>query len=129
MPRTEGTKYDDNRERSLAYPGEATASAQRAAYPDLTPIRVAAPPPEAFARALAAAEAEGWEITYREPGSGSFEALERSRIFHFVDDVVVRVRPAAGGSVIDVRSKSRDGRGDLGINAARIRAFRDAITR
>ena len=37
--------------------------------------------------------------------------------------VSIRVRPADGGSVIDLRSKSRDGQGDMGVNAARIRAF------
>jgi uncharacterized protein (DUF1499 family) len=37
------------------------------------------------------------------------------------------VRPADGGSVVDVRSKSRDGQGDLGANARRIRAFRTAL--
>jgi uncharacterized protein (DUF1499 family) len=41
----------------------------------------------------------------------------------------VRVRAAPNGSVVDVRSKSRDGQGDMGANAARIRAFRDALGR
>ena len=48
-------------------------------------------------------------------------------MFHFVDDISVRIRPAAGGSRIDIRSKSRDGQGDIGANAARIRTFRDAL--
>ena len=53
-----------------------------------------------------------------------------TRIFRFVDDVVVRVRPAeGGGAIVDVRSKSRDGRGDLGANAARIRAFAEKLPR
>jgi uncharacterized protein (DUF1499 family) len=120
-------RLPENRGRDLAHPGGDFASQQRAGYPDLEPIRLAQPPAEAFARALAAAEGLGWEVTYREAGSGSFEAVEVSRIFHFVDDVAVRVRPAPGGSVVDVRSKSRDGKGDLGANAARIRALRDAL--
>jgi len=44
-------------------------------------------------------------------------------IFRFVDDVSVRVRPDTGGAKIDVRSKSRDGKGDIGTNARRIRTF------
>jgi uncharacterized protein (DUF1499 family) len=62
-----------------------------------------------------------------DPAAGTLEANETTRLFHFVDDVVVRVRPSDGGSVVDVRSKSRDGRGDMGVNAKRIRAFRDAL--
>jgi uncharacterized protein (DUF1499 family) len=51
--------------------------------------------------------------------------MATSRVFGFEDDVVIRVRPApaGSGSVIDVRSKSRDGKGDLGVNAERIRTF------
>ena len=50
-------------------------------------------------------------------------ATETTHVFRFVDDVVIRVRADRTATVVDVRSKSRDGRGDLGANAARIRAF------
>jgi uncharacterized protein (DUF1499 family) len=46
--------------------------------------------------------------------------------FRFKDDVVVRVRadPARpGGSIVDMRSISRVGGSDVGVNAARIRSF------
>jgi uncharacterized protein (DUF1499 family) len=39
----------------------------------------------------------------------------------------VRVRPEGSGSRVDVRSKSRDGKGDLGANAKRIERFLDAM--
>ena len=55
---------------------------------------------------------------------GELEATSTSRLFRFVDDVVVRVRSDGAGSRVDVRSKSRDGKGDFGVNAERIRAFR-----
>ena len=52
------------------------------------------------------------------------EATETSELFRFKDDFVVRIRPFQdGGSRIDVRSKSRDGKGDMGVNAKRIQAF------
>jgi len=111
-----------NRGRDMAYPADF-AALQRSAYPDLAPIRVDAPPVDAFERARRAATALGWEVTRADPGRGVLEAQSVSRLFRFVDDVVVRVRPSGGGSVVDVRSKSRDGRGDLGANARRIRAF------
>lgn len=112
------------------YP-ERNAALQREAYPELAPIELReAPPAEAFERAREAARALGWEIVAADPEAGRLEATDTSLFFRFVDDVVVRVRPApGGGSVVDVRSKSRDGRGDLGANAARIRAFVEALPR
>ncbi len=115
------------RDASLTYGGEDFARQQRAAYPDLEPIRLDAPPPRAFEEAARAAEGLGWEVVHRDAAGGVIEATETTRIFRFVDDVVIRIRPAGAGSVLDVRSKSREGRGDLGANAARIRAFRDAL--
>lgn len=126
-PRFEVAALDPAHEgRDLSYP-VAFASQQRAAYPDLVPLVLPAPPAEAFAKALAAAQALGWEISFSDPDGFRFEALQRSAIFRFVDDVVVRVRSADSGSRVDVRSKSRDGRSDLGANAARIRAFEQAL--
>ena len=52
---------------------------------------------------------------------GIIEAVARSVILGFPEDVVVRVRVTADGTRIDVRSASRYGRSDLGSNAARVR--------
>ena len=122
-----------NAGRDLGYP-PAFGAIQRTAYPDLVPIELALPPGEALERARRTAEALGWQLTevrppQQEGGDGFLEARQVSGLFRFVDDVVVRVRAAANGSVVDVRSKSRDGKGDLGVNAARIRAFRDALAK
>lgn len=105
------------------YPGPEVAGQQKAAYPDLAPKRLALPPAEAFARALAAAKALRWQIVAADEGQGRLEAVDTTFWFGFKDDVVVRVRPEPGGSRVDVRSKSRVGRSDLGKNAARIREF------
>ena len=110
-----------------SYPGESFASQQRAAYPDLAPIELAMPPDAAFRAARSAAQGLGWEIVREDAASGVFEATQTSAVFRFVDDVVVRVRPESGGARVDVRSKSRDGRGDLGTNAKRIRTFAAAL--
>ena len=113
-----------NRGRDLAYPGESFAAQQRRGYPDLATLDRVATPQETFADALAAADRLGWVIVAGDPARLRFEAYEETSFFHFVDDVVVRVRPdSSGGSLVDVRSKSRDGQGDIGANAARIRAF------
>ena len=59
-----------------------------------------------------------------EPIQGRIEATDTSLLFGFEDDLVVRLVQQADGTVrVDVRSKSRVGRSDFGINAHRIRAF------
>ena len=105
------------------YPGADFARAQRAAYPDIAPLTLPMAPREAFAHALAAAEAMGWEVVGRDPAAGTIEAVDTTKWFGFRDDIAIRVRPAEAGSRVDVRSKSRVGRSDLGTNARRIRAY------
>ena len=113
--------------RDLAYPGEAFAAEQRKGYPDLKPIRMSGAPKEVYRRCLDAAHELGWKLTMQDAATGTFEAVDVTAIFRFVDDIVVRVRGDGNESVVDVRSKSRDGKGDMGANAARIRAFRSAL--
>jgi uncharacterized protein (DUF1499 family) len=128
-PRFRVAQTDDaNTGRDLAYPGESFAAQQRAGYPDLLPIPVSGAPDAVFARSVEVAEELGWKITMQDGASGTFEAVDVSSVFGFVDDIVVRVRGEGDETVVDVRSKSRDGKGDMGANAARIRAFRDALT-
>jgi uncharacterized protein (DUF1499 family) len=117
-----------NAGRDMSYPGEEFARQQRAGYPDLAPIDVARPPDEAMAAVKVAMDQFGWKIVAVDPAAGTIEATDTSKTFHFVDDIVVRVRPKPdGGSRIDMRSKSRVGRGDVGANAARIRRLRDSL--
>ncbi|HEY7241799.1 MAG TPA: DUF1499 domain-containing protein [Burkholderiales bacterium] len=103
-------------------PSESSA-AQRAAYPDLQPLHLAEAPGIAFARAKDAAERAGWQIVRADPSAGRIEAVATTLWFGFKDDVIVRIAAEADGSRVDVRSKSRVGRSDLGTNAQRIRAY------
>lgn len=105
------------------YPGPVVASQQKVAYPDLAPRDLNLPVDLAFAKARAAAQAMGWEIVGEHAAEGRIEATATTPWFGFKDDIVIRVRQAPGGARIDVRSKSRVGRSDIGANAARIRAF------
>jgi len=109
------------------YPGAEMARQQRAAYPDIVPVMLPVPPAQGFAKALAAAEAMGWEVVGRDAASGRIEAVDSTKWFGFKDDIAIRVRAADAGSPnlsrVDIRSKSRVGRGDLGTNAQRIRAY------
>ena len=108
---------------SAEYAGPTLAAQQRAGYPDLTPADLAAPPARAFASAAAAARALGWEIVAEAPAEGRLEATDTTKWWGFKDDVVVRVTARGEGSRVDVRSVSRVGVSDLGVNAARIRRF------
>lgn len=103
--------------------GDSIAALQREGYPDLGPLTLEVPPDAAFRRALRAAREMGWEIVESDPARGRIEATATTLWFGFEDDVVVRVRPAPGGSRVDVRSVSRVGRSDVGTNARRIRAY------
>jgi uncharacterized protein (DUF1499 family) len=77
-----------------------------------------------FQRALRVArEMPAWEITYEDAAAGIIEGVATTALFRFRDDFVIRIRPDGAGARVDMRSKSRDGRGDLGANAERIRAF------
>ena len=113
-----------NAGRDMSYP-PAFAAVQQACCADLHPARLAVPPADAFARARTLAErTPAWTITQADAGTGAIEAIATTRLFGFHDDIAIRIRPdGAQGSRVDVRSKSRDGKGDIGANAARIRAF------
>lgn len=115
-------------ENGAAYGGAAVAAQQKRGYPNLAPLSLALPPEQAFARVETAARAMGWRVVASAPGEGRLEASDTTRWFGFTDDIVVRVRPAPNGSRIDVRSASRVGRSDLGVNARRIRAFLAALS-
>jgi uncharacterized protein (DUF1499 family) len=75
-------------------------------------------------KAIDAARALDWEIVASDAPAGRIEATATTMWFGFKDDIVVRVRPeAGGGSRVDVRSVSRVGQSDVGANAKRIREF------
>lgn len=114
---------------SADYGGPKVAEQQRKFYPDIAPATLSLAPDKAFARALAVAQAQGWTITAADAETGHIEAFDRSRWFRFIDDIVIRVMPAEGGSRIDIRSSSRMGRGDFGVNAKRIRGFLGELRR
>ena len=105
----------------------AFAEQQKQGYPDLKPLQLAEPPAAVFPRALAAAQAMGWEIVKQDPKAGTFEAVDTTVWFGFKDDVTVRVSAAGGGSRVDMRSRSRVGRSDLGTNARRVRAYLERL--
>ena len=107
----------------VEYGGPDVAAKQKSAFPDIVPLTLSVPPERAFDRALAAARTMGWELVASDPAGLRIEATDTTFWFGFKDDIVIRVAPSGGGSRVDVRSVSRVGRSDIGINAQRIRQF------
>jgi hypothetical protein len=124
----------------IAYEGLYAAELQHAAYSDIEPEETTATPQEAFDAAMKVITRRRWRVVDARPPQqdvaprvvnvrtpqlaprdGIIEAVARTPILGFRDDVVVRVRATSDGTRIDVRSASRYGRNDLGVNAARVR--------
>lgn len=105
------------------YDGPEVAAQQKEAYPDLAPLVTHAPREKVFEAAQAVLKSMGLELVDANPAEGRIEATATSLLYGFKDDVVVRIVPEATGARVDVRSKSRVGRSDLGQNARRIRTF------
>ena len=115
-------------ENTLDYGGEKIAKMQQAAYPDIRPLESDMLPDRAFDRALDVAAQLKWTLISSDRSEGHIEAYDTSKLFGFIDDIVIRITPEGSGSRIDVRSVSRVGLGDVGANALRIHRFMDAFT-
>jgi len=116
----------------IVYPGLAVAELQLEAYPDIEPLDADIDTRSAYKAALAVINRRRWRVLgEREPDQGRpegrIEAVARTPIMGFPDDVVVRVRPFEGGARVDVRSSSRYGAFDFGANAARVRSLIEDI--
>ncbi len=98
-------------------------------YPDLQAQHFKAPPDKVFDAALALARASGWEVVIPNaapPATGKtreIRAVATTRLWHFKDDVTISIDPEGKGSIVNVHSQSRIGKGDFGANARRIRQF------
>jgi uncharacterized protein (DUF1499 family) len=112
----------------VAYAGLYAAEQQRAAYPDIAPLDTDASLQSTYEATLAVIAKRRWQvINERAPAPGRreayIEAVARTPIMGFRDDIAIRIRQTGQGSRVDVRSASRYGRHDFGTNAARVRAL------
>jgi Protein of unknown function (DUF1499) len=130
-PRFEALARSRPRER-VDYPGPAVAALQRAAYPDIASLELNVPVKVAYDATLALVTKRKWSIgDARAPAPGRregvIEAVARTPIMGFRDDIVIRVMPLGQGTRIDMRSASRVGKHDFGTNASRIRSLFEDI--
>ena len=93
-------------------------------YADIAPLPLKFDGPVTLARIRAIVEGmDGAKVIKSEPGY--LYAQFTSKLMKYVDDVEFWYDPAA--NVIQVRSASRVGRGDMGVNRKRIEAVRAAL--
>jgi uncharacterized protein (DUF1499 family) len=109
---------------TVVYGGADLAKQQQDGYPDIVPLKAALAPDEAYKRALEAAQSmSGWTLVKSDPAARTIEGSQRTFFMGFTDDFVIRVSAEGSGSRIDMRSESRQGMSDFGVNAKRIRAY------
>jgi len=113
---------------SNQYAGATAAALQQKAYPDIEALEFQLPAQTVFRVALTAVTARGWHIVDALPPSarrrtGTIEAVARTLVMGFRDDVVVRVTAVGRGARLDMRSASRYGFHDFGANAKRVAAL------
>ena len=117
---------------TAVYAGLYSAEQQRIAYPDIEPVELEIPVNRAYAIALQLVNKRKWlVIDERAPQPerpiGRIEAVARTPIMGFREDVAIRVTPNGEDSRVDIRSSSRYFESDLGSNATRIAKLIDDI--
>jgi hypothetical protein len=107
------------------YAGLYSAEQQRIAYPEVEAATVEVPPLKAYETTLDLINKRKWLVVDARPPAlprreGKIEAIARTPIMGFREDIAVRIVPDGPGARIDLRSSSRNVPHDLGSNAARI---------
>ncbi|HVV41701.1 MAG TPA: DUF1499 domain-containing protein [Nitrobacter sp.] len=114
-----------------AYAGLYSAEQQRAAYPNIEPVDLDIPADRAFEIVRRLVTRRKWLVIDERPPQqsrpGHIEAVARTPIMGFREDVAIRVASGGDGSRVDIRSSSRYFESDLGSNAARISSLIDDI--
>lgn len=120
---------------SPEYPGKAVAQAQALAYPDLQPLTIDRSGEETFEVVADALRRLKMTILREDAPAGStpgqLEAVDRTLVLGFYDDVAVRVTALDSRRArVDIRSASRYGSHDFGRNAERLRRImREIVAR
>ena len=117
---------------SAVYAGLYSAEQQRLAYPDIETVELEVPPQRAYDVTLALIAKRKWLVIDERPPQpprriGRIEAVARTPIMGFREDVSIRVTPDGDDSRVDIRSSSRYFESDLGSNAARVTKLIDDI--
>jgi uncharacterized protein (DUF1499 family) len=117
---------------TAVYAGLYSAEQQRRYYPDIEPVELEIPVQRAFDITLQLVTKRKWLVIDERPPLpprriGRIEAVARTPIMGFREDVSIRVTADGEDSRVDIRSSSRYFESDLGSNAARITKLIDDI--
>ncbi len=112
-------------DHSVEYQASEVAQLQQDAYPQLSPLKVSQSPQAVFNAAKGLMLENGWQLMAHNNQQLplTLEASHTSLLFGFTDDVVVRIQATGQGTLVDMRSMSRVGKSDMGVNAQRIQRF------
>jgi uncharacterized protein (DUF1499 family) len=109
---------------SLEYGGPKIAQQQMAAYPQVKAAHLSIDKSAAFRKTLEVVKELDWEVVDANQAEGRIEATDTTFFYGFKDDVVIRItKEGPQKSRIDIRSVSRVGVSDVGVNAERIMKF------
>ena len=140
----------DAGDHDTEYAGETLAQQQQATWPEIKPLIIQAPIARVHTQVKVLIARRGWTITAN--SNTQLEAVARSTLFGFSDDIAIRLTPVEPTDIgpvattglnhlnkdqqqttmatrVDMRSASRVGKSDLGANAERVRAFLTELER
>jgi hypothetical protein len=117
---------------TAVYAGLYSAEQQRLAYPDIETVELDVPVGRAYEVTRQLVTRHKWLVIDERPPQpprriGRIEAVARTPIMGFREDVSIRATPDGEGSRVDIRSASRYFESDLGSNAARVSKLIDDI--
>lgn len=117
----------ENAPNPIAYEGGEVTRQQIDAYPEIRTQLLAQSIDEVFAASEQTIDVLGWERVSDGALPYTLEATDTTQWFGFKDDVVIRLKAKDDNTLVDIRSKSRVGKSDLGKNAERIDTFLTAL--
>jgi uncharacterized protein (DUF1499 family) len=115
-------------DQPIVDPNDDEIAAQQQAYPDIVPRHYSVTTARVYDGAKTIADDRHWQILVARAPSDSdqtahIEAVAKTPIFGFRQDVVIRIVPDGDGALVDMRSAARNAAHDLGADAERIRSF------
>jgi len=105
---------------------ESFKAIQKVQYPEIFPYKTSLSSEQAYDFVLKIIKEQypQWKVVLNDEELKQIEAEKESYFFHFIDDILITVKSIdETSSEINMRSRSRDGKSDIGENTKRILQF------